>query len=141
MGHVRAFIEEDIPQVADLHSKIFCTGDFSSLQLQQAYRSYFGQIFLHNPWSDSTMPSLVYEEANGAIVGFLGVQPRQMSMNGRPVRIAVCSQFIVDPACRSTLAGLQLLKVFFAGPQDLSITDEANDISRKLWEGHRGTTV
>jgi hypothetical protein len=141
MGHVRPFIEEDIPQVAGLHSRIFRTGDSSSLQLQQAYRSYFGQIFLHNPWNDSTLPSLVYEEANGDIVGFLGVQPRRMSMNGRPVRAVVSSQFIVDPASRSTLAGLQLLKTFFAGPQDMSITDEANAVSRKLWEGHGGTTA
>ena len=141
MGHVRPFIEKDIPQVADLHSRIFLTGDSSSTQLQQSYRSYFSQIFLNNPWSDSSMPSLVYEEANGDIVGFLGVQPRRMSMNGRPVRAAVSSQFIVDPACRSTLAGLQLLKVFFAGPQDLSIADEANDTSRRLWEGHGGITA
>src|SRR5579862_6063959 len=100
MGHVRPFIEEDIPQVADLHRRVFRTGDSSSSHLQESYRSYFEQIFLHNPWCDSTMPSLVYEETNGDIVGFLGVQPRRMSMNGRPVRAAVSSQFIVDPACR-----------------------------------------
>jgi hypothetical protein len=140
MGCVRPFIEEDIPKVARLHSRIFRTGDSSSPRLQQSYRAYFAQIFLKNPWRDSTMPSLVYEAAGGNIVGFLGVLPRRLSMNGRPVRAAVSSQFIVDPDCRSTLAGLQLLKAFLAGPQDLSMADEANDVSRRLWEGHGGAT-
>src|ERR1700688_2596654 len=104
MGYVRSFIEEDIPQVADLHSRVFHTGDSSSFQLRQSYRSYFTQIYLHNPWRDPALSSLVYQETNGQIVGFLGVLPRPMSMNGLPIRAVVSSQFIVDPARRSTLA-------------------------------------
>jgi len=141
MRYVRPFLEADIPQVADLHRRVFHTGDSSSLQLQQAYRSYFAHIYFQNPWRDPAMPSFVYQEPHAEIAGFLGVLPRKMSMNGRTIRAAVSSQFIVDPATRSTLAGLQLLGAFFAGPQDLSIADEANDVSRKLWEAHGGTTA
>jgi hypothetical protein len=139
MGRVRPFTEEDIAQVADLHRRVFHTGEACSLELTRAYRSYFAQIFLRHPGGDG-LPSLVYEKDNGEIAGFLGVSPRPMSLGGRPIRAAVSSQFIVDPALRSPLAGVKLLKTYLSGPQELSIADEANDISRRLWESCGGTT-
>ncbi|HEY1266891.1 MAG TPA: hypothetical protein VGH16_06515 [Candidatus Binatia bacterium] len=142
MGIVRTFVEEDIPRVAELHRKVFQTGDAPSLDLQRAYRSYLTRIFLRHPWRDqSGITSLVFEENSGEIAGFLGVVPRPMSFNGRPVRAAVSSQFIVDPARRSTLAAVKLLQAFISGPQDLSIADEANDASRKLLESLGGSTA
>jgi hypothetical protein len=54
---------------------------------------------------------------------------------------AVSSQFVVDEGHRSTLAGLQLMRSFLSGPQELSVADEANDSSRKLWHGFGGSTA
>src|SRR5581483_7581848 len=89
----------------------------------------------------SGITSLVFEENSGEITGFLGVVPRPMSFNGRPVRAAISSQFIVAPARRSTLAAVKLLQAFVSGPQDLSIADEANDASRKLLGSLGGSTA
>src|SRR5262249_40942151 len=61
-----------------------------------------------------------------------GVMPRQMSLNGQLIKVAISSQFVVAPDNRST--GAILLKTFLNGPQCLSLTDEANSVSRKLWE-------
>ncbi len=142
MGTVRTFVEEDIPQVADLHRRVFHTGETLSLELQRSYRTYLTEIFLRHPWRDQNgIASLVYEETSGEILGFLGVVPRLMSMNGQPVRAAISSQFIVDPARRSTLAAVKLLQTFISGPQDISIADEANDASRKLLESLGGSTA
>jgi len=142
MESVRPFVEEDIPQVADLHRRVFHTADALSLELQRDYRSYFTRIFLRHPWREmGGIASLVYEDDGGEIAGFLGVVPRLMSVKGRAVRAAVSSQFIVDPARRSTLAAIKLLKTFISGPQDLSIADEANDASRKLLESLGGTAA
>ena len=63
-----------------------------------------------------------------------------MRFKGRPILAAVCSQFAVDPADRGR-AGLQMLKACFAGPQDLSIADEAGDNARKMWEWCGGSAV
>ena len=134
MGQVRPFVEEDIPQVADLHRRVFPTGDHLSCRMQRSYTSYFREIFLNNPWYDEDLPSLVYQDADGAIVGFLGVMPRWMSVRGRPIQAAISSQFIVEPDRRFTLAAVQLAKAFLSGPQDLSIADEASNISCRLWE-------
>jgi len=136
---VRPFTEEDIPQVADLHGEVFGFKDETAPELLRAYRTYLIDVFLNNPWRDERIGPLVHEAGDGKITGFLGVIPRRMSMNGRAVVGAVCSDFCVDPRSRG-LAGLKLMSAFLSGPQDLSIADEANDASRKIWEGLGGTT-
>ena len=47
---------------------------------------------------------------------------------------------MVEPAKRSTLAGLCLMQAFLAGNQDLSLGDSANDVSRRVWTGLGGST-
>ncbi len=135
---IRPFVEDDIPQVADLYQRVFGGGDNPSTP---ALRSYLNDVFFHNPWYDETLSSLVYEERVGKIAGFLGVIPRRMLLNGRLIRVAVSSSFMVEPGSRSSLAAVQLLKEFFSGSQDLSLTDGANDTSRRIWERLGGTAV
>jgi hypothetical protein len=141
MGGVRRFEEQDIPQVANLHRRVFQTASRSSPQLETAYTSYFNSIFLNNRRGYDTLSSLVYEEENRTITGFLGVVPQPMWMHGRPILAAVSSQFIVEPSRRSTLAALELLKAYLWGPQELSFADEAGESSRKLWKGFGGSAT
>jgi hypothetical protein len=141
MGHIRAFIEGDIPHVARLHRTVFKTADRASAMGLDSYHAYFTRVFLDNPWRDHALPSLVYEDDDERIVGFLGVVPRRMTMNGRRFQAAISSQFVVDPATHVGLVAVRLARAFLEGPQDLSISDEANDIARKIWEGLGGTTA
>jgi hypothetical protein len=140
MGHIRPFIEGDIPRVARLHRKVFRTSELADALGLDSYHAYFTRVFLENPLRDNTLPSLVYEEDDERIVGFLGVVPRRMTMNGHKYQAAIGSQFVVDPAAGVGLVAIRLARAFFEGPQDLSISDEASDIARKLWEGLGGTT-
>ncbi|MGH7733338.1 MAG: hypothetical protein ACREOE_06455, partial [Gemmatimonadales bacterium] len=98
----------------------------------------FRRIFFGNPWGDQGCPSLVYLDGTGAPVGFLGAVVRPAVLDGRPARIAVGTQFMVDPAFRG-FAAIGLLRRFLAGPQDLSLADVANDASRIIWEGLGGS--
>jgi hypothetical protein len=84
---------------------------------------------------------LIYADAGGNVVGFLGVTTRRMLFKQRPVRLAVSAHLMTQPDSRNPLAGLQLLKTFLNGPQDLSLTDGANNAGRKVWEGLGGLTV
>ncbi len=133
---IRAFTLDDIPEVVALHKRLFPGNSFSSAELE----IHFRQLFFENPWYDEDLPSLVYQEQGEKICGFYGVIPRRMRMKGRPVCVAVSSQFMVDPSARNRLAAIELQNAFFAGPQDLSFTDGANEASRKIWEGLGGVT-
>ncbi len=140
MDGIRAFIESDIPQVVRLHETIAET-KAAARAGQPPSNGYFARVFLDNPSRDDTLPSLVYEDDDGRIVGFLGVVSRRMSMNGEPLKAAICSQLVVDTACRRANVAVQLAGTFLDGPQDVSICDEANDAARTLWERLGGATA
>ena len=139
MMPIRPFVAADVPQVTALHRMVFRTAARAD-STPDAYHAYFRRVFLDTPASDPEIPSLVYQNEDGKIVGFLGVVPRRMTVNRQHFRAAISSQFIVDPSWRSGFVAVGLAKAFFNGRQDLSISDEASDISRKIWEGLGGTT-
>jgi len=98
-------------------------------------------MFLEHPWAAAGLPSLVYEETSGEIAGFLGVLPRPIIFESQPGFAAVTSQFMVDTKRHRGNAGLELMKRFFAGPQQLSLTDGASEGARRIWEAFRGETA
>ena len=136
---IRRFGEDDIPEVADLHRRVMRPDAPAANGWMEEYRNYFHDVFLNEAALGAGLPSLVYQR-EGRIAGFLGVMPRRMQCDGKPMLAAVCSQFVVDPGERGQ-AGLQMLKRCFAGAQDLSITDEAADCTRKIWEWCGGVTA
>ena len=136
---IRSFKTEDIPQVADLHRRVFGVAEQTSPELLDAYRTYFTEVLLNHPWRQEAANSLVYQEKTGRITGFLAVMPRRMIFNGRAIEARITSQFAVDPEYRGCV-GLRLLSEVLAGPQDLTIADESNADSRILWEGLGGAT-
>jgi CelD/BcsL family acetyltransferase involved in cellulose biosynthesis len=137
---VRAFAADDISQVADLHRGIYRMNEERSPELELSYRRFFQDVYLNNPWYDGTLGSLVCEDSTGKVIGFLGVMPRPMRMQGRFIQAAVSSMFMVDPNHRLGLAAVQLVKSFLSGPQDLSYSDESTSPSRRLWERLGGVT-
>jgi hypothetical protein len=136
--HVQPFTAGHVAEVAELHRRVFRVARESSAALVDEYERYFSEVFLKPPAGAGRFASLVYCEGS-RITGFLGVTSRPMFWNGEPVQAAVSSQFVVDPGCRGP-AGVQLLRTFFNGPQDISIADESNADSRRLWESLGGAT-
>ena len=143
MNHVRPLTRGDFSQVAVLHHEVMgASAERSVSQVRmQDYADYFESIYFQHPWYDEAFPSLVYEESDGRITGFLGVRSHRMLFKGKSIHVATSSQFAVAPNSRTSGAGMLLQKAFLSGPQDLSLTDGGNDTSRKLWEGLKGTTA
>src|SRR5258706_7528243 len=135
MATVRNFVEDDIPAVAALFERAYPDQHWASAAAREAY---FREILFDNPWHDLDLPSWVAEE-NGRMAGFAGVMPRRMVFRGRPIRVAVGCQFIVEPNRRHGLTALQLARAALSGSQDLFIADGANDLSRQMWAGLGGT--
>lgn len=127
-GGVRRFERADVPAIARLWARCF-PQDAAPGDLQ----ARLATVLLDHPWPDPALASLVYEDGRGRPVGFLGVIPRPMVLDGAPLRAAVSTRFMVDPAHRGA-AALRLLQAFLRGPQDLSLADVASAGSRVLWE-------
>jgi hypothetical protein len=111
-----------------------------------ALARYLEDVYLDNPWFDPELPSLVCADGDGRIDGFLGVVARPMALRGgQAIRAAASSNFRVRGGerggPRNPLIAMRLLKRFFEGPQDLSVANGANPLSKKIWEGCGGVSV
>jgi hypothetical protein len=137
-GPIRAFIEDDVEQVASLSWRLL---RYRAGASPSWLNSYFEELFFRNPWRDDALPSLVYEDVGGKIIGFLGVVPRPMTLRERTVRVAYGGTLVVEPSRRCSLAGLSLVQAFLSGNQDLSLSDSANDVARRVWTGLGGSTA
>lgn len=133
---VRPLAPGDIPSVAQLFSRVYPQHRWVS---QGDCEAYFHEIFFANPWVDPRLPSWVATEGSRA-VGFIGVVPRPMRLRGRAVQAAVITQLMVEQDRRYGVAAAQLLRKALAGPQDLTVSDGANESSRKMWEALGGLT-
>ena len=129
MPDIRKFAYSDVPRVADLVWKVLHEQQGSA---PAALRDYLTDLFLRNPWFDETISSLVYEDSNGKVVGFFGIVPRHMSVQGKALRFAFGSNFVMDPDSRASMGAMQLVRAFMKGPQDVTITDSANESARQL---------
>lgn len=137
MSGVRPFRREDIPAVVSLRPQAFRSSRQGS---PDALAGYFERIFFESPWRDESLPSLVYADGQGRPRGFLGVVPRRMRLGDRDVRVAVPTQFMVHPDNRG-IAGVELMRRFLHGPQDLALSDRGNDTARRVWERLGGSTA
>jgi len=138
MDAIRAFRRDDIPEVVALYKEVFPATERSGTS---DLESYFDTAFFGSPLPDEEVGSLVYRGSGGDILGFLGVQPRRLSIRGRTLRAAVCTKFMVARRAGINGAAVRMLRNVFDRPLDLVMADLANDPARRLWEGLGGRTV
>ncbi|HEX5055617.1 MAG TPA: hypothetical protein VFX02_03880 [Gammaproteobacteria bacterium] len=134
-GFVRPVEEDDLTAIAELHSRLM-PGQRQAVG--GTLREQFSRLLLQHPWRNQYLRSLVYQESGGRIAGCIGVMPRPMVFEGRPVTAAISHSFMVEPGTRPMLAALALAQNFLNGPQDLSLA-ETGKVSRKLWERAGGS--
>ena len=136
MSRVRPLRATDLPAIGAIWLRAFeRPGTASGVQ------RYFREVFLDQVPANEEPPSLVYEDDEGVIVGFVGAIPRRMRFRGRPLRAVVTTQLMIDPARRRALAAFDLLRALFAGPQELTYCDGANDRAQRVWERSGGEVV
>jgi hypothetical protein len=126
---IRVFTGDDVPAAAALFARVYPAYRWRS---QDACEAYFREMLFENPWCDPEIPSWVAED-RGRLRGFYVVMPRRMLMGGRPIRVAVGCQFMMDSDHRDGLAALQMAKACLSGPQDLTLADGANAQARRMW--------
>lgn len=128
MPGVRPLVRDDVSRLSEMHLKGF-PGDRS----KEAVASFLTSIMFDHPWVDDRMPSLGYEDAGGKLIGCLGVMPRPMMMNERPVTAAISNNFLVDPDGQPGIAAFALMRSLKSAGADL-ILGEANATARNICE-------
>lgn len=137
MGEIRELDESHVADVAAMYLKVICGQDRKP---GPDLVRYVQQVLLENPWRTPDIPSWVYLH-EGVMVGCIGVIARPMVWKGKPVRAAISTQFMVDRTRYRGFAGVELLRKFFNGPQDLSLTDGATEASFITWTSVGGSAA
>jgi hypothetical protein len=134
-AHVRALTPNDLDRVVELHREGFGT-DERKVDLQ----GFLGSVFFEHPWRDDRLPSLAYVDGKGTVIGCIGVMPRPMLLDGRPIQAVVTHNFVVTSGQRASLAAIRLMRAVMAAAPDLILAD-SNDPARKLSEALGARTV
>ena len=93
---------------------------------------YFENVLFPNASNESR--SRVFIDAQGDVRGFIGIWPRRMVLRGRTIEAAIAGSMMVDEPEVHPTAGARLLRAYLSGPQELSFSETANDISQRMWE-------
>lgn len=131
MSEIRAMRREEVHEVAQLYRFV----DKSDWRIPPAQvPEWFQRTLFDHPWVDPEIPSLVYVEDGGEILGFIGSHVRRMRFDGEPVRMAAGGPLIAHPRVRNRGVGAMLWRRYMAGPQELTITDGASEEMRQIFE-------
>jgi hypothetical protein len=99
---------------------------------------FLESLFFDHPWYDPDLPSLVAEDDDGRLQGFIGTHARRMRHRERDLWAAWCSHLVVNPDQAPTGLGMRLLTSFMSGPQELSLSDTASDVVLRMWRAAGG---
>jgi hypothetical protein len=138
MATIRPFERDDIPAVTSLYEQVARSG---SRIPPPGLDAYFERTFFDYPWADPDIPSLVYVDERGDVAGFIGSSVRRLVFDGDQIRMGIAGQLVTEPRARSHAAGTFLMREYLAGPQDLTITDTASELVRRIWERLGGDTL
>jgi hypothetical protein len=138
VGAIRAFEREDVPAVCRLYERVFRSG---TADPPPQLLGYFERMFFGSPWTDPSIPALVYEGSDGGIVGFIGSQVRRLRMDGRPIRLASGGPFVVAPEAQNRGLCTMMLRRYLAGAQDITIVDGATDKTLRIWAAVGGEAL
>jgi hypothetical protein len=131
VSEIRPMEREEVDQVAALYRFV----DQSDWRIPpHELPTWLDRILFAHPWFDPEIPTLVYVDDSGAIMGFIGSHVRRMRFDGEPIRMAAAGPLIAHPEVRNRGVGAMLWRRYLSGPQELTITDGASDEMRQIFE-------
>lgn len=138
MSEVRPLRRDDIGAVAALFQSVFRD---PAAPPPASLAAYLRRLYLEMPGFDPEIAPLVHVGADGAITGFVGVNALPMRHGERRLCAAICGSLMVRDRESDPMAGARLLKAFLAGPQDISFSETASEVSARMWTGLRGVAL
>ncbi|MEP7456465.1 hypothetical protein [Phyllobacterium sp. SB3] len=136
-SEIRNLMPRDIPEVAAMFWRMFKP---ASATIPASIADYLSDLYL-DPDNNTGIISQVHIRQDGVLTGFIGALPLKMAFSGHVLQAAICGPLMVEDHLRDPLAGARLLRAFLAGPQDLSLSETANETSRIMWSKLRGKVL
>lgn len=134
----RRLQREDLAEVSSLFRKTF---NRERLASDSALDVYLERLFVDPLHDTPELGSLVHRKETGEIDGFIGVIAMPFVIDGIERHAAICCALMAENPAGNALAGARLLRGFLSGPQDVSLTETANAVSKEMWRKLRGAVL
>lgn len=139
MTRIRELAAADIPRVAEIHRQAFEVAPAMTPELLDEYTRWLNVVFLEAPTrAPGRQASLVCEDGND-VIGFFGVVPRTVALNGRQYEATAGSNLVVLPERRGGV-GSKIIAEYLARSGDFAIVDEPAERAARLF-GRAGMIV
>ncbi|MBE1207622.1 hypothetical protein [Aminobacter carboxidus] len=138
MPEIRPLQAADLAVVADMFQRVLRK---RRTPTPASLPGYLQRLYLDSTDGTAGSPSLVHVADDGRISGFIGVTSLPMRFNDKKLNASICGSLMVDEDQRNDLSGARLLKAFLAGPQDLSFSETASDVTASMWTTLRGSIL
>lgn len=138
MPEIRPLQAADMAVVADMFQRVLRK---RRTPTPASLPGYLQRLYLDSTDGTVGSPSLVNVADDGSISGFIGVTSLPMRFGDRKLNASICGSLMVDEDQRNDLSGARLLKAFLAGPQDLSFSETASDVTANMWTTLRGSIL
>lgn len=138
MPEIRPLQAADLPVVAGMFQRVLRK---RRKPVSASLPGYLQRLYLDSTDGAAGSPSLVHVADDGRISGFIGVTSLPMRFNDNKLNASICGSLMVDEDQRHDLSGARLLKAFLAGPQDISFSETASDVTAKMWTTLRGSIL
>jgi hypothetical protein len=135
---IRPLEPDDIGAVARLYERVMRSGGSAP---PAAVEEFFRETLLGSPWADPELPSLVYEDEEAGLLGFLASHPRRLLFNGKRISLGVSGQLVTDLERAKPGTGALLMRSHMRGAQDITLTDGATPVVQAMWERLGGFTL
>jgi hypothetical protein len=126
MIDIRPFNLNDVPVVARMFQKTFRDPRRSATADLEAY---LAELFINHPWCGGESASRVCVQADGRVIGFIGVLPLRMSFRDQSIRGSIAGSLMVENPGSNPLAGARLLRSVVTEAGDIAISETSNRIS------------
>ena len=135
---IRPFTPEDAAGVAALRQYWFRT---RTREPDPGLVDVVRHIDAEHPNRAEGITSLVAQDDDGAMLGFLGVTVTPVSVDGEPATLAGVFPSVIDPERASSTVASLLLRKFLAGPQAFTFSDGGHEKFERIWESLGGRIV
>ena len=125
-GGVRPLDRSDLPRAGELFLAKFRGRENAR---SQRLEGHLARFFLDHPHFDDATASLVHEEPDGRISGFLGIAPVHMRFDGRPCSGSIISTWMVQDAARDSHAAVALARTHLGRGHGLTMADTTSRMS------------
>jgi hypothetical protein len=137
-GEARSLRTSDVEGVARLFQKTFRDPRKAA---PTSLAAYIEAVFLNHPWQDNDRVSKIIVDADGVVIGFVGVLPQRLQYGDSVIRTSVLGSLMSHEPQRNPLVGARLLRAALHSQQDVAMSESANPLSLKMWEKSGGVTL